>query len=63
MRALALPPLPSGEPDAAANDRFDLRLTRASLAVVHRTTPSPSTPRFVPAQRAAVTGAKSGNPQ
>lgn len=36
MLAFALPPLPVSEPDAAANDRFDLRLTRANLAVVHR---------------------------
>ena len=44
-----LPPLPAFEPDAAANDRFDMRLTRARLAVVHRSssTKSTSTPRNV----------------
>lgn len=52
-----LPPLPAFEPDAAANDRFDMRLTRARLAVVHRSssTKSPSTPRNVAAFAAVVT--------
>lgn len=51
-----LPPLPAFEPDAAANDRFDMRLTRARLAVVHRSssTKSPSTPRKLRASSAAV---------
>ncbi len=49
MRAFVLPPLPSADADAAVNDRFDMRLTRARLAVVHRSssTKSPSTPRNV----------------
>lgn len=56
MRAFVLPPLPSADADAAANDRFDLRLTRARLAVVHRAAPSqsPSTTRNVAAPSVAV---------
>ena len=61
MRAFVLPPLPSADADAAANDRFDLRLTRARLAVVrHGVTQSPSTPRNVTALSAAVTLRNSG---
>lgn len=36
----ALPPLPAVQPDAAANDRFPVRLRRADLAVVHGRAPA-----------------------
>ena len=38
--AYVLPPLPAAQPDAAANDRFPVRLRRAALAVVHGPAPA-----------------------
>lgn len=40
MACFALPPLPALQPDAAANDRYPVRLRRADLAVIHRPAPA-----------------------
>jgi hypothetical protein len=47
--------VPPTDADAVANDRFDARLRRADLAVIHQPSPCPSDVRKVAHSRPVVT--------